>query len=381
MSKFNTLEPVIDTGNRITFLLDWEITTKCNLDCSYCGPVGGHDNSKPHPPLDECLRALKFMYEYVDLYMEHKPKGIRHVILNLYGGESLHHPHILEIIQTARELYQTKYQHRWNLTVTTTTNAIISEKKFDKIIPLIDEFTCSYHTECSDEQKEQFKFNLLKIKDAGKRLKCIVLMNPDPDPFDDAKRMVIWLNNNNIRYLPRQIDPAPPKPGLTNEASWAYNTKQAIWLKSVYDSKSNNHKTDVKFKQLGHDSISLNNSGRACCGGRQLCHSQEDTERKFFVENVFPDWYCSVNEFFVYIRQTDGEIFVNKDCKMNYSGSVGPIGNLKNYNDLLEFTRTHLSNGTMPTIQCKKQLCLCGLCAPKAQQLDQYNTIMKKYKK
>jgi hypothetical protein len=32
-----------------------------------------------------------------------------------------------------------------------------------------------------------------------------------------------------------------------------------------------------------------------------------------------------------------------------------------------------------PVIQCAKQRCYCGLCAPKAADLDTYNHIMKKY--
>ena len=153
--NFNTLEPAIDPNNRITFLLDWELTLKCNLDCTYCptGIHGGHDNSTKHPPLDECLKSLSFMFEYVDLYMNTKSKGIKYVILNVYGGESLHHPEIVKILSQVKEEHQ-KYSARWHLTVTTTTNAIISKKRLVQIIPFIDEFTVSYHTESTKKQKK-----------------------------------------------------------------------------------------------------------------------------------------------------------------------------------------------------------------------------------
>jgi len=39
----------------------------------------------------------------------------------------------------------------------------------------------------------------------------------------------------------------------------------------------------------------------------------------------------------------------------------------------------NLTTTSLPVIQCKKYKCECGLCAPKAQTLDQYNQIMKKY--
>ena len=61
----------LDPANVPSFLLDWEVTKLCNLDCSYCstGLEGGQDNNTKHPPLEECLRTIDFMYEYVDLYM------------------------------------------------------------------------------------------------------------------------------------------------------------------------------------------------------------------------------------------------------------------------------------------------------------------------
>ena len=85
MNLAKSLEPTIDPNNRITFLLDWELTMKCNLDCTYCptGVYGGHDNSTRHPPLAECLKTIDFMFEYADMYLRTKPQGIRYVILNV----------------------------------------------------------------------------------------------------------------------------------------------------------------------------------------------------------------------------------------------------------------------------------------------------------
>jgi pyruvate-formate lyase-activating enzyme len=201
MSAFEVLEPAIDPNNRMSFLLDWELTMKCNLDCSYCGTgglYGGHDNSTNHPPKDKCIQALEFMFEYVDQYMQHKPNGLKYVVLNVYGGESLHHPDIVEILSQIQEKYQ-PYQDRWHLTVTTTTNAIVSDKKLSKIIPYIDEFTVSSHVESTAKQKQQFKENLLTIRDANKRLKCIVMMHDDQRLFQESQEFLSWLDTNHIR--------------------------------------------------------------------------------------------------------------------------------------------------------------------------------------
>lgn len=371
MSTLTSVEPAIDPNNRITFLLDWELTMKCNLNCDYCPPGlhGGHDNSTAHPPVEQCLKTIDFMFEYVDLYMATKPQGIKYVVLNVYGGESLHHPDIVTVLETVRERYR-HYQSRWGLTITTTTNAIVSEAKLEKIIPLIDEFTVSYHTANTVKQKQEFKRNLLTIKQAGRRLKCVVLMHSEPDLFADAQGMIQWLADNNIKDLPRQLDRNPQGNKFNHES------QQIQWFENLYNKKSYNSTVSLPVESA---TTNLTNVGRACCGGRQLCADQDYKSRKFFIQNEFRNWYCSVNHFFLYIKQVNGEIYVNKDCKMNFAGDVAPIGTLDQSDQLLSWTREHLSAKTLPVIQCKKDKCMCGLCAPKAQNLDIYNKTMKKY--
>jgi len=374
VSTFDVLEPAIDVNNRISFLLDWELTMKCNLDCTYCGTgiYGGHDNSTKHPPLQDCLQALDFMFEYADLYMQTKPSGIRYVILNVYGGESLHHPDIVEILRQVKQKHQ-PYQDSWHLTVTTTTNAIVSSKKLKQIIPYIDEFTVSYHAENTDRQKQQFRDNLLTIAESGRRQKCVLMMHSDPELFEDCCEMIDWLEKNNIRYLPKQLDH-----GLS-QLQFNYQSHQVAWFDKFYSTKTNVIQTDLLKSKMKSQTLDLADTGRGCCGGRQMCKDGDYKSRVYFVENKFPDWYCSVNHFFLYVKQVNGEIYVNKDCKMNFDGQVAPIGNLKNYNQLLNTVREQLKNKSMPVIQCKKYNCFCGLCAPKAKNLDTYKSIMKKY--
>jgi pyruvate-formate lyase-activating enzyme len=374
MTEFDSLEAAIDPNNRISFLLDWELTMKCNLDCSYCGSgiYGGHDNSTKHPPIDQCLATLDFMFEYVDLYMSTKSKGIKYVILNVYGGESLHHPDIVEILGQIRQKYQ-PYVDRWHLTVTTTTNAIVSDKKLHQIIPYIDEFTVSYHTENTAKQKQQFKDNLLSIAKSGRQQKCIVLMHQESDLFADAQDMISWLNENNIKLLPRQLD---GDAGVIADEKRIYSQSQVIWFNELYQKKSFG---EVEQALDNFKTVHLTNIGRACCGGRQICADQNYKQRHFYVDNKFPDWYCSVNHFFLYVKQVNGEIYVNKDCKMNFNGTVGPIGNLSNSHEVLSTLKNQLDTQSLPVIQCKKYKCHCGLCAPKAKTLKTYNNIMKKY--
>jgi hypothetical protein len=305
--------------------------------------------------------------------MNTKPRGIRYVILNVYGGESLHHPNIIEILSQVREKYQ-PYTARWHLTVTTTTNAIVSNKKLQEIIPYIDEFTVSHHSESNNKQKQQFKENLLTIKRFGKRQKCVVLMHQNPELFADSQKMIDWLNENDIKFLPKQLD------GSANTVGGIrlYDQKQVLWFNTLYKSK-----TFGESNTISDDSkkSNLTNVGRACCGGRQMCVDKNYKQRDFYVDNKFPDWYCSVNYFFLYVKQVTGEVYVNKDCKMNFDGTTGPIANLSHASDILSKLKTQLDTDTLPVIQCKKYNCLCGLCAPKAKELQTYHSIMEKYQK
>jgi hypothetical protein len=375
MPDFSVLEPAIDPNNRINFLLDWELTMKCNLDCSYgsTGIYGGHDNSTQHPPLDECFATIDFMFEYVGLYMDHKPKSIRSVVLNVYGGESLHHPNIVDILRRVHEVYKSKYQHKWLLTVTTTTNAVVTEKKLQSIIPFIDEFTVSYHSENTAKQKNLFKSNIKHIVALGKRVKCVILMHAKPDLFRDSQAMISWCEENQIRFLPRQLDHA------IKATQFNYDGEQVVWFDQLYKSKSYKSRTSLDL-QPAKDKTDLANVGRACCGGRSLCKDQSYTSRDFYTENKFPDWYCSVNEFFLYVKQVNGEIYTNKDCKMNLQSEIGPIGHLSDTDSLLELTRRFIKNSDSVGIRCKKSTCFCGLCAPKAQHQNTFNQIMEKYR-
>jgi hypothetical protein len=255
--------------------------------------------------------------------------------------------------------------------VTTTTNAIVSNKKLRQIIPLIDEFTVSYHTENTAKQKQQFKDNLLTIAGSGVQQKCVVLMHQQPVLFQDAVDMIDWLTHNNIRVLPRQLDANEGSDGLR-----IYKQNQVKWFSKLYKDKTFGESMELLD---GNTDSNLTDVGRACCGGRQICADQNYKQRHFYVGNKFPDWYCSVNHFFLYVKQVNGEVFVNKDCKMNFDGKVGPIGNLSDTQQILSTLRDQLDTDSMPVIQCKKYNCFCGLCAPKAKDLSTYHSIMEKY--
>lgn len=357
-NKQQSLEPAIDPNARPTFLLDWELTLKCNLDCSYCptGPDGYHWNSAPHPEYEDCLRTIDFLYEYADVYMEHKAPWTRSAVLNIYGGESLFHPRIVDILEQVRKKHK-PYQDRWNLKVTCTTNGIVKPKIFHRVSDLIDEFTMSFHTESSPGQKQLFRDNLLYLQHNNRDFKCIVLMHNDPECWKEDIEFIEFCKHHNMNYLPRQLD------GTVNNL---YNREQLDWFEHLYG------------KSL--DNGQLSKTGRACCGGRKICTNGDLKNPEFFIsDNNFKDWYCGVNWMFVYVRQFNKAIYANKDCRVNFDSSFDPIGHMDNYEELVTWTRDHLEKGTLPVVKCIKNSCWCGLCAPKAKDLETYRQVMHKH--
>lgn len=353
-----TLNPV---GEQRIFQIAWESTLKCNLDCSYCSD--GHDNSVAHPSLEDSKKTLDFIVEYVNLYMKDKTQPCKLANLNIQGGESIFHPNIIEILEYARSK-KSQYGD-WGLNISLITNAVIGSKKWQQISELVDFFTISYHSESLPKQQAMIKTNISHLKNIGKNFYVAVLMHPKH--WDNCVAMVDWCRENNIRVHTRQID----HPVL--DFRYNYNADQTEYLTGIPKVS-----TTTKIISFFKNGIDLSAAGRSCCGGDRLCIDGY-TETTFVKGNRFKGWHCSVNKFFLYIRQSTGEIFTNKDCRMNFDGKVGTIGYLNRSEELLKDLEQKIATGTLPDIVCKKSSCWCGLCAPKASTKIAYDTLMEKY--
>lgn len=372
--KINSIGLALDPNNVPSFLLDWEITKLCNLDCTYCpseGEWASHDNNTKHPPLDECLQTIDFMYQYVDLYMQYKKHSQRKVVLNVYGGESVFHPHIVEILTACREKYK-KYQNNWYLTITCTTNGIVGPVRWKKIVELVDEFSVSYHSEILPKQKEQYLKNILYLKKQNKRFKCVIMMHNDPDLFADSEKIVEFCKANQLRYVEKPLDYVDEK--------WAYTPSQfnklkTFWINSVPSSKQEEYKSQLS-EINSSDKIQSLSHGRPCCGGRKLSLNNDLKSCVSFVPRQgFKDWYCSVNWFFLFVQQLTGKVYTNKDCQTSTTSKVEPLGNLKSYQLILDTVKQQFDNRAMPIIKCVKDICMCGVCAPKAENIEDFKEL------
>lgn len=359
MSDIKSIAFALDPGNTPSFLLDWEVTKLCNLDCSYCttGLDGGHDNSTKHPPLAECLKSIDFMYRYVDHYMQHKKPSQRKVILNVYGGESLFHPDIVEILEQVRARHK---PYSWHLTVTCTTNAVIGQNLLTKILPLIDEFTVTFHAESLEKQREQALSNLIDIHNSGTRVKCVVLMHNRADLWNRCLDAIELCKQNGIRHIVKPLD--------NTGVEWAYSADQLALLRP---------KEQIVEFVTKTTAIS---QGRQCCGGRLLSTNGDLKSRTTFVpKQDFRGWSCSVNWFFLFVRQLDGAVYTNKDCMTSTSGQIEPLGYIDAADQLLETLETQFDSKSFPVVKCIKPICQCGYCAPKAETIEDFDQLMNRY--
>jgi pyruvate-formate lyase-activating enzyme len=373
MNEINSVGLALDPTNVPSFLLDWELTKLCNLDCSYCatGIDGGHDNTTKHPDKNDCFKTIDFMYEYADLYMQYKKPSQRKVILNVYGGESLFHPDIVEILEECRNRYQ-KYKNKWQLTITSTTNAVVGKNHWKRIVPLIDEFSLSYHPENLAKQKEQYKSNVLYLNEQGKNFKCIIMMHNNEKWFKDAESMIEFCIKNKLRYVIKPLD--------NQTDQWKYAPEQflkleTIWANLIPNLKKDNHRKIINIHE--EKMISSIESGRSCCGGRKLSLNNDLKSCVSYVpKQGFRDWYCSVNWFFLFVQQLTGNVYTNKDCRTSTTGRVEPLGNLSNYQFILDKVKLQFDNKAMPVIKCVKDICICGFCAPKADNYDDFKELL-----
>jgi hypothetical protein len=376
MENINSIGFALDPTNVPSFLLDWEVTKLCNLDCSYCGTsieTGGHNNDTEHPPLADCLRTIDFMYSYVDQYMKYKRPSQRKVILNIYGGESLFHPDIVEILQACRDKHE-QYQDSWYLTIICTTNGVVGKTRWKQIVPLIDEFTVSYHTENLPKQKQQYQDNVLYLKQLGKRFRCVVMMHNDPKLWEDSLSMIEFCKTHEMRFTPKPFDNALPEMLYTADQ---FSTLKTFWLNRTPSTQKLEYIKKLEEIGTNTEKVQSIDQGRPCCGGRKLSLNGDLKSNVTFVPRQgFEGWSCSVNWFFLYIQQLTGKIYTNRDCRMSTTNKVEELGTLDQAEAIISILTQQLETKTMPIIKCAKQRCLCGFCAPKAETVEDFRELI-----
>lgn len=375
MREIKSIDPAPHPTVRPTFLVDWMINKFCNLDCSYCGSYS-HDNFSPHPRYQEVLDTIDFIYEYVDLYMQYKRKWQKGLVLNVYGGEGMLHPNIVDILKEVRVRHDA-YKDKWPLTVLITTNAVIGPNTFARVMDYVDSWTVSFHSEALPKQREMSLNNAKMLHDAGKDVKCVIMLHPEKEYWDICMAAVEFCKQNNIPYLDKALDTTGP--GEEFQTDLRYSDQQMQHIKSKWvDGSVGDGKRLLETSVDTSAGIESRSQGRICCGGRSICINGDFKNRVNAVPlDGFTGWTCSVNWYFLHINSTTGEIYNNKDCRTSLRNLIEPVGYIKDAKGIIHQHRHWLETKTMPVITCINKSCNCGMCAPKAKDRETFDQLMK----
>ena len=359
MNNLHTISPSNFPKEKMSLLLDWLVTLKCNYDCSYCDPVHGHDNSTKHPPVQRCVKMLKQMYHYADIINAVKKNTFKDTILNIYGGEAINHPNIIEILESSSKEYE-QYQQRWNLRRRLTTNATSTLTQWTEILKHVEGVTISYHSQGPEKLKRNVKTNILHTKSEGIEYDVHVLLYPHPTLWNDIVGFVEWCDKNNIIMKPKLLD---GNLGI-------YQQQHIDYIGRFMDT------SNIESGKI------LRTQGRACCGGRTLCVNSDYKNRKRFINKTdsnFEGWLCSVRYFFLHANSVKGTFYSNKDCNVTDNEKVGPLATIDTMYDYISNLEAKIKKQQDLFVKCVQKHCRCGICAPKSTNLLNLKKEMKLY--
>jgi len=360
--SIRTIEPAYHPNQKMSFLVDWLVTLKCNYDCAYC-PIGptGHDNSTKHPPVEQSLMMLDQMYEYVDVIMSHKKNASKEVIMQMLGGEVIYHPNVIELMKHSSERYQ-PYKDKWRLKRRLTTNGTASEKIWTAICDHIEGITMSYHSTGPDKLKKLFKNNIEYLSDIKKEHDLIVCMYPDKLHWRDCVDFLQWAKDKGLNARPKILD-----------GPLGVYTEEHLKDLSEFINPEELKEWDINKRGL--------EQARGCCGGRKMCFDRQLKKHQTLVPRGiegFRGWHCSANQFFLHGNNVTGNYYTNKDCRVRLDGTTGAIADTTSMSSYIDEMR---KQQVLPTLVCAQSECACGTCAPKSVAKKDLIDILKIYNK
>lgn len=353
-----TQTTAIKLKNPEPLMVTWDIVRRCNLDCTYCENTR-HDTYSKLPKLAELVGTFDFVKQYTDLY---NSKRVEQTVTNIdfTGGEPTINPDFWPLLDYIKQT--------GGFRLSLTTNGTWGPKFTQRILDNFSHATISWHAE--DALNERTIENILELHSAGLSVQVNVMLHSDY--FDKAISICDMLKEKGIK-----INPVPIGDGVQTRKGW------------FIDSDGSNRRTSHEYTEEHQDwfynwmgqtrkataASEGTDVGRACCGGR-CTQGKVDGEWQEvkLVNNRFKDWYCTVNWYFLHIDQYNGDVFHHQTCQATHTGR-GPIGNLSDTQLILDNVTTMLSQDTIAPIVCPNQRCGCGMCVPKARDLDDFKQL------
>lgn len=338
-------------------MVTWDFLRRCNLDCSYC-ESSRHNNYSPLPNLEELLDTFNFIKQYAELYNDKRTEKTQ-TCIDFTGGEPTINPAFWPLVDIIKQ--------DPNFRLTLTTNGTWGPNFTQRILDNFSHVTVSWHAE--DALKERTLSNILALHKAGMRVQANIMLHCDY--FDEAKLVCEQLRTEGIKVHPTPVGDGNiaykgwfiDSEGRNRRTSHEYTAEQQQWF---YDF--------VGMKSPAAGTVEGTDIGRACCGGRctqGLIDGQWQDVK--LVSNFFEDWYCTVNWYFLHIDQQAKQVYHHQTCQAKFDG-IGAIGDLNNAQAIIDRVKLMLSK-PMPAIRCPNKRCGCGMCVPKAKNLEDFKVL------
>jgi len=316
-------------------MVTWDIGRRCNYDCTYC-EASRHDLKSPLHTYEELLETFKFVREYTEIYSDL-------VNINFTGGEPTVNPAFWKLAE-----YINNNETRFRLSLTT--NGAWHPKNTKRISELFDGITVSYHAEADPILKKQVIENIKLLGKTDLWFQVNVMMHVDY--FDECVNLCNELKELGINHNPRPIGD-----GIVERKGW--------FIDSDGSNRRTSHDYSDEQKQwyFNYLGVTEPKEGRNCCGGRCMQGKVNgEWQDVNFIDTNFKGWYCTVNKYFLHIDQHTGNVYHHQTCQALHDGLRGPIGNLNNIDKILEYAKSNFNK----TIVCPNNRCGCGMCVPKA---------------
>jgi MoaA/NifB/PqqE/SkfB family radical SAM enzyme len=354
----------INLVNNHPMLISWDIGRRCNFDCSYCGPEH-HNNTSPHADLKTLIKTFEFAKQWAKIYNSHRSVKPEAIEMNFTGGEPTNNPNFWDLIHHIKQDDETYW-------LGLTTNGTWGDKQMKTIVDYFGSATVSYHCEADKKLRDRTLHNIIELKSQGVFVQVNVMLHTDL--WDIAMEACEILDQHGVHYNPTPIGDgsndtgkwAIDSNGISRRTSHTYTPEQQQWF----------------FKKMNIDAQTIENKignklGRACCGSRCLTGKVDNVWQPVKLVNTeFKDWHCTVDWFFLHIDQELQNIYHHQTCQATRSGR-GPIGTLNDTEKLLADLRNMMSQPAIAPIICPNQRCGCGMCLPKAKNIDDFKVIWK----
>ena len=334
-------------------MITWDTGRRCNFDCTYCD-LTRHDTFSPITSYDTLLKTFNFISAYTDIYQQPDAN------IAFTGGEPTVNSRFWDLTDYIKQ--------NSNYSLGLTTNGTYAIKHTDTILKNFVAATISWHAEIDKSLRTRAIKNAVNLHNAGFDARVNVMMHTDF--WNECVAAHDTLVSSGVKTNPVIIGDGnfgdtewfTDYTGKQRRTSQSYTKEQQQWYFGV--------------KGLDPTIVDTLASGnalpRSCCGNRDLMGKCNGCWTDITAVNTnFKNWYCSVNQYFMHIEQHTGNVYHHQTCQAKFEGK-GPIGNLKNTDDILIYAVKNKSN----VIQCPNMRCGCGMCAPKARDKTEFDRLV-----